>query len=84
VFENPAQHWSFITQARDTDFEGQHFDRKIAGQNGADSQALQRQLRDVRDEITETVSAFANRNVEGGLLILGVSSDGSIEGIDHL
>jgi predicted HTH transcriptional regulator len=35
-------------------------------------------------QITECVSAFANSNREGGLLILGISSSGEIKGINHL
>ena len=46
--------------------------------------ALRKQLQDVRDEITQTISAFANRNIEGGLLVLGIASDGTVSGIDHL
>ena len=84
VFDDPATHWGFLTQASDNDFEGQHFDRKEAGQPSADPTRLQKQLRQVRDEITQTVSAFANRNIEGGLLVLGIASDGNVPGIDHL
>lgn len=84
VFDAPAQHWAFLTQPRDTDFEGQHFDRKEAGQVSADASTLQRQLNNVREEITITLSAFANRNVQGGLLVLGIASNGAVSGIDHL
>lgn len=77
VFDDPSRHWAFLTQGSDSDFEGQHFDRKEAGQTDADATTLRKQLRNVRrDEITKTISAFANRNVEGGLLVLGIASDG--------
>jgi len=84
VFDDPSKHWTFLTQGSDDDFEGQHFDRKEAGQTGVDVTTLRNQLRNVRDEIKETISAFANKNVEGGLLVLGIASDGNVNGIDHL
>lgn len=84
VFDDPVHNWAFLTQPSDNDFEGQHFDRKEAGQVTVDGAALRGQLKGVRDEITETISAFANRNVEGGLLVLGISSKGAVIGIDHL
>ncbi|MDZ4345109.1 MAG: ATP-binding protein, partial [Candidatus Binatia bacterium] len=84
VFDDPSSHWTFLTQGSDDYFEGQHFDRKEAGQPGANETTLKNQLRNVRDEIKETISAFANRNIEGGLLVLGIASDGNVSGIDHL
>ncbi|MFN8625186.1 MAG: Piwi domain-containing protein [Candidatus Binatia bacterium] len=84
VFDDPSSHWAFLTQRSDSDFEGQHFDRKEAGQSSATGNTLRSQLRDVREEIRETISAFANANVEGGLLVVGIASDGSVKGIDHL
>jgi predicted HTH transcriptional regulator len=84
AFDDPSRHWTFLTQASDDNFEGQHFERKKTGQAGIDMAMLKNQLRDVRDEITQTISAFANRNVEGGLLVLGLASDGTVSGIDHL
>jgi predicted HTH transcriptional regulator len=38
----------------------------------------------VRELVIETVSAFANSNSEGDLLVLGISSTGEVLGIDHL
>src|ERR1039457_3239294 len=38
----------------------------------------------VKELVIKTVSAFANSNVEGGLLVLGISSAGEVVGIDHL
>jgi predicted HTH transcriptional regulator len=34
--------------------------------------------------VQKTVSAFANSNVEGGVLVLGISTTGEVLGIDHL
>lgn len=84
VFDDPSSHWTFLTQASDDDFEGQHFDRKVTGQTAASATTLKNQLDKVREEITATISAFANRNIEGGLLVLGIASDGTIDGVDHL
>jgi predicted HTH transcriptional regulator len=84
VFDDPADHWAFLTQPRDDDFEGQHFDRKEAGQVGIDASSLKKQLRTVREEITATISAFAQKNRTGGCLVLGISSNGDVSGIDHL
>jgi predicted HTH transcriptional regulator len=84
VFDDPVRYWAFLTQASDNDFEGQHFDRKEAGQTSVDEPSLKAMLRHVRDEIQETISAFSNSNVEGGLLVIGVASNGSVSGVDHL
>ena len=84
VFDDPQSHWIFLTQASDNDFEGQHFDRKETGQVNADETTLSNQLREVREEVTATISGFANQNAEGGLLVLGIASDGAVKGIDHL
>lgn len=84
VFDDPAAHWAFLTQPRDDDFEGQYFDRKIAGQANADPPILRKQLKEVRDEITEVISAFAQRNKSGGCLVLGIASNGDVVGLDHL
>ncbi len=84
VFENPNLHRAFITSTTDDHFEDQHFDRKEAGQIGADGRLTRSQLSHVIDQVTECVSAFTNSNVEGGLLVLGIASDGRIQGVDHL
>ena len=84
VYNDPAGYWAFLTQSSDEDFEGQHFERKEVGQRGLDQATLAKSLKKVRDEIKASVSAFANSNVEGGLLVLGVSSNGTVNGIDHL
>lgn len=82
VFDDPNAYWGFITAPDDNTFEGQHFDRKeagriISGKPGADIKGL-------RDNIAECLSAFANSNNYGGLLIIGISTKGEVFGIDHL
>ena len=84
VYDDPASHWAFLTRPSDDSFEGQHFDRKEAGRRTSDARALQNQLAQLREGITATISAFANSNVEGGLLVIGIASSGEVNGIDHL
>ena len=45
---------------------------------------LQSALKGIRKAITKTVSAFANSNREGGLLVLGIASNGEVTGVEHL
>ena len=73
-----------LTQNSDVEFEGQHFDRKEVGQVGSDAAKFSKQFQGIIEEITQTVSAFANKNVEGGLLVLGIAKDGRITGTSHL
>ncbi len=84
IFQGPSGHLSLLTTPTDDEFEHQHFDRKEAGRNSPGMKLSSAQLDKVRDEITECVSAFANSNRVGGLLVLGISSRGEIKGIDHL
>lgn len=84
VFDDPASHWSFLTTPRDDDFEGKHFDRKQAGQIQAGGGIDKKELDNVRKLVTKTASAFANSNQQGGLLVLGITSSGQVEGVDHL
>lgn len=84
VFDNPQEAWDFLTQPTDDGFEGQHFDRKEAGRPQGGPVISKNALERLRELVTKTVSAFANRNAEGGLLVLGISSNGEVFGIDHL
>lgn len=84
VFNDPAVHWAFITQVSASSFESQHFDRKEAGQVGVDTTTLSHQVDGIRNHVRESVSAYANKNAEGGLLVLGVADDGKVKGINHL
>jgi len=84
VFDHPDVYWNFLTAQADTDFEGQFFDRKEAGRPNSTGFLERNALQDLIKEITECVSAFANSNKQGGLLVLGISSKGEIKGIRHL
>ena len=84
VYDDPVRHWAFLTQPSDDHFEGQHFERKEAGQRTSDAKRRGNQLKQLREGLTATISAFANSNVEGGLLVIGIASNGDVEGINHL
>lgn len=84
VFQDPIAYWSLITTARDNDFEGQYFDRKQAGQASGHGLLGTSEFRQLREHVIKTVSAFANENRAGGLLIIGVSKHGEVKGVAHL
>jgi hypothetical protein len=84
VFDDPDKFWGLLTTRSDQDFEGQFFDRKEAGRPEPHGAVAKRTLDDVMEEIAGCVSAFANKNVQGGLLVVGISSAGEVKGIDHL
>ena len=84
VFDNPQQYWGFLTANTDEGFEGQHFDRKEAGRAGDNGSVAKSQVNRLVDQITECVSAFANANKTGGLLVLGIATSGDVKGINHL
>lgn len=84
VFDNPDDHWAFLTTQSDDHFEGQHFERKQAGRLSADPRDQKKAVKELLQEIKRTVSAFANSNSDGGLLVLGIGSSGEVKGINHL
>ena len=84
VYDNPDGNWDFLTAPADRDFEGQHFDRKEGGRPRPDGSVSGSDIRGLRDQIVECVSAFANANRDGGLLVVGIASDGSVRGLKHL
>jgi len=84
VFDDPLSHWGYLTQPTDDDFEGQHFDRKEAAHLQPNGTLPRNTLDNLKELVIKTISAFANKNAEGGLLVLGISSTGQVHGIDHL
>lgn len=84
VFEHPSHHWDFLTASDDSEFEGQVFDRKEAGRALPDRVFRNSDLDSTMEGIKECISAFANANKEGSLLVIGISSQGEIKGISHL
>lgn len=68
----------------DASFEGQYFDRKEACKPGPNGTVPGAQLSKLREDIVECISAFANTNQLGGLVVVGIGKDGTVHGIDHL
>ena len=84
VYDNPDGHWDFLTTPSDREFEGQLFDRKEGCRARPDGSVSGSDVRILRDQIVECVSGFANANPDGGLLVVGIASDGSVKGLEHL
>ena len=75
VFDHPLEYLDFLQSA---DFEGQRFDRKEVSTDRSSK------IDSLKKQIKKTISAFANYNREGGLLVLGIADDGTIKGIQHV
>src|SRR5690348_8026862 len=84
VYENPNAYWTLITAKTDSDFEDQHFDRKEAGRLNPSGSLPSGTIGEVIEHAKATISAFANTNRDGGLLVLGVSKIGEVRGLSHL
>lgn len=82
VFDSFSTYLSKFTVQSDVDIEDQFFDRKEIPSSGTN--VPKSELNRLKEHIKETVSAFANTNAEGGLLVLGISKTGEILGINHL
>jgi predicted HTH transcriptional regulator len=82
VFDDPGNYLSFLISSSDNDFESQYFDRKEAGRVLTGNSISQSNFDGIISQIKECVSAFANG--DGGLLVLGISSNGAVKGIQHL
>ena len=83
VFENPDDHWPLLSSSQDVDLEDQHFDRKEAGTPDANGKISTSQVSCVIDHAKATISAFANENREGGLLVIGISKTGEVKGLSQ-
>jgi len=83
VFNEFERYLSKFTVATDDDIEDQFFDRKEIRKDASGS-VPSGDMGRIRKAIKETVSAFANTNPEGGLLVVGISKEGVVVGIDHL
>ena len=84
VFQEPETHWAFLTAPSDAEFEGQHFDRKEACRANSAGSVPKQELKHLRQQVAECVSAFANANPSGGLVVVGISSNGAVKGLRHL
>ncbi|MBV9279694.1 MAG: ATP-binding protein, partial [Chloroflexi bacterium] len=84
VFNNPVKYWDFLTASDDARFEGQHFDRKEAGRVGSHGHVSKGDLSQLTEDIRECISAFANINRDGGLVVVGITQEGEVKGTKHL
>lgn len=75
VFDNALQYLDFLQSAN---FEDKHFDRKEVRIDSAS------QISKLKDSIKPCISAFANSNNAGGLVVLGIADDGTIKGTQHV
>ena len=75
VFDHPLEYLDFLQSA---DFEGQYFERKEIRID------TKNQINTLKDKIKQCISAFANSNRSGGLLVLGIADDGTIKGTQHV
>ena len=75
VFDHPLEYLDFL---QSSDFERQYFERKEVRID------TKNQINTLKDKIKQCISAFANRNREGGLLVLGIADDGTIKGTQHV
>ena len=75
VFDNPLQYLDFL---QSPDFEGQYFERKEVRIDTSN------QINTLKNKIKQCISAFANSNRAGGLLILGITDDGTLKGTQHI
>jgi predicted HTH transcriptional regulator len=82
VFDDPQKFWSFLTASDDAMFEGQFFERKEAGRVNSTTGAVKTD--DIQEQIVKTVSAFANANREGSLLVVGIGKNGAVAGLSLL
>ena len=75
VFDYPLEYLDFLQSDK---FERQKFDwKEVRTDNNS-------QIKTLKDKIKHCISAFANCNREGGLLVLGIADDGTIKGTQHV
>ena len=84
VFDNPEKYINFLTLSSDNDFECQYFDRKEAGRLDTNGNICSKDVKNLKENFVTCISAFANSNKQGGLLVVGIDSNGKIIGINHL
>ena len=83
VFDDPGSFWSFLTVARDSDFEGQHFDRKEAGRCNPGTAPLSIARCRGPDRDQGVYLRLRQREYRGRAVVLGMAN-GGVAGINHL
>ena len=84
VFSDPQTHWTLLTAPTDVVMESQTFDRKEACQPDHTGAVSGTQLDRLKRHVVECVSAFANTNPAGGLIVVGIARDGRVTEMAHL
>ena len=84
AYDNFAQVLAHFCVASDAEIEDQFFDRKDVPRSSAGSNVPKSVMDSLKEAMRETISAFANSNPEGGLLVLGISKTGTVHGVNHL
>ena len=74
VFDNPLEYLDLLQSDH---LEGQYFDRK-------EIRIEKNKIKELKNSIKPCISAFANTNREGGLVVLGIADDGTIKGTQHV
>jgi predicted HTH transcriptional regulator len=84
IFDDPEKYLVLLTGKHDSAVERQHLDRKEAPRVDGSGSVPKKVLDDFADQVIEVVSAFANANRIGGILVIGISKTGDVVGVDHL
>ena len=84
IFDDPDRYFTLLTAPLDSQIEGQSIDRKQTPTPSGNGVVQKSDFDNLVGQEIETVSAFANANRTGGLLVIGIAKDGRILGIDHL
>ena len=74
IFENPEAHIDFLTDPYMERLHGQHFDWK----------KIPDKPNDAYKSIIKCISAFANTNKDGGIVVLGIADNAQVIGTEHL
>lgn len=80
VFNNPENYIDFLCDPNLERLHGQYFDWKEIPNPYNKDKAREK----VTNPIIECISAFANCNIDGGLIILGIANNGIVKGTEHL
>ncbi len=84
AFDNQEELLRRLAAGNDVDFEDQYFERKEACRRGTNGCVSGSECRNLKEQVVECISAFANTNQLGGLIVLGASRSGELKGVGHL
>lgn len=79
VFENPANYIDFLTHPDMERVYGQWFDwKEVPDLN------IKEKVKEITKGIIKCISAFANSNLDGGIIVLGINNNAQVIGTEHL